>query len=133
MLVGQVAEAGNLLIGHHVARRIGRAGEADRTHFVRDLQAVEVDLILEEVILETSDPGTIGPKEILFQADLRIADVFRGKRQQDLFAAIVAATAGKEIEEVEETVLASVGEGNVLGPEIPPKLVSEKLGQSLDE
>ena len=69
--------------------------------------------------------GPVGPEEILFQSDLGIPDVLGGEGEEDLLAPGFPETAGKEVEEIEETVLAPVGQGEVLGADFPSELRPE--------
>ena len=68
------------------------------------MEAVEVYLILEQVVLESGDFGPVGPEKILFQSNLAIPDVLGGEREEDLLAPGFPETSGKEIEKVRNSM-----------------------------
>ncbi len=77
--------------------------------------------------------GPAGDKQIRFEALVRVADVFRRERQQNLPATPARKRAGKEVEQVEEGALTAAGDGDVLRPDRPPEFTLQQIRQRLNE
>jgi len=71
-----------------------------------------------------------GENRALAEADIRVADVFRGHRQEDFFerAARAGIRAGEQIEQNPERRLTAVGDRDVGGGDSPTETVRQMRG-----
>ena len=123
----------DLFIGQHVAGRVGRPGDADHPDVVTHLQALEVHVVLELAIGQLLDGGLVGHEVVVRQSRVGITDVLGGEREQHLLLAAIGKFARQQVEQIEEGVLAAVGQGDVAGGDLPTQLLAEQGRQRLGE
>ena len=126
-------ELRDLAVGEHVAGGIRRPGHADGTDVVTDAEFVEVDVILEEVVVEMLDGGTLGREHVRHDPLVSVADVFRREWQENPPRLAGLAMPGEHVEEHERGGLAAVGNGDVPSGERPSELTTKQPGQGRDE
>ena len=130
---GEVAEALDLLVGDHVARRVGGPGYADRADVLDLVEPVEVHPVLEQAVAEVGDGRAARDEEIRCEPEVGVADVLRRERQQDATHASVLPRSREQVEQGEERGLAAVGEGDVAFADVPAVLAPQKLGEGAGE
>ena len=139
---GELVEACHFAVGEDVAAGVGGAGAADGTdlavlQFGQVFEGGEVDAVFEEAVL----PLVFGAFDLRRDGDeagrvdvgVGIADVFGGEGQEDGFVAAVVEWAAEQVEEIEEGVLRTVGEGDVFFANVPAVLAAEVGGEGGDQ
>ena len=119
-------------VGQHVARGVRRPGDADRADVVRDVELVEIDMVLERVRVDVLDLRLARGEQIRAQAHVGVADILRNQRQENSLAGPVFEIPREEIEQDEEGRLAAVGHGDVPRPDAPAELPAQQACDCLD-
>ena len=125
----------HLLIGEDVPRWIGRARDDDGPDIVAGecrLDGGEIDAVLEDprsLTVRPRDRRSTGDEESLFDSLVRIADVLRTEREQDLATTAIGESPGQQVENLKERRLAPGGDRQVFGADRPTELVSQQARQ----
>ena len=108
MLIRQRVELNQLVVGDHVAGRVGWARYADHAGFRADMQMFEIHMIFKLAFRQQFDIGTRRDEQVVLQPGIRVADVFRCQREQHFFRRPVRLTASKQVKQVEKCALTAI-------------------------
>ena len=133
LVAGDLIQVLYLFIGQHVACGVGGARDADHSDVVAYLQTLEIHMVFELAVGQLLYGGLVGDEVILRQGRVRIADVFGGQGEEHLLLAAIGELAGQQVEQIEEGILAAIGQGYVAGRDVPAQLSLEQGGQRLGE
>ncbi len=115
----------------HVAGRVGGARYAQCTNVVRHVEPIEIHAVLEAAVFEFANAGGLRQQHAWREADIGIADVLGGQRQQDAGSPAVGALTGEQVEQEEECRLAAARESDIACRERPAEFVPQRLRHGL--
>lgn len=133
VLLGEVGEVGDFVVGEHIAGGVGRARGADGCGIGRDLQAVEVDFVFELVLADFLDDRRAGAKDRAIHPLAGVADVFGHERQEDVLAPSIGHAPCEQVEEQVKRRLPTAGDGDVFLAQFPAKLAVQALGDGVQK
>ena len=97
MLIRQRIQFDQLFISDDVAGRVGGARDADHPGLFRHLQMLKINMVLKLAFRQQFDVRPGGNEQILFQAGIGVADIFRRQWEQYLTGGAICPTACKQI------------------------------------
>ena len=97
MLIRQRIQFDQLFISDDVAGRVGGTRDADHPGLLRHLQMLKINVVLELAFRQQFDIRPGGNEQILFQAGIGIADIFRRQREQHLAGGAICPTPCEQI------------------------------------
>ena len=129
VLVGQRIQLDQLIVGDHVARWVGGAGNADHSRLVRDLQMFEIHVVFKLAFRQQFNVRASSDKQIFFKAGIGVADVLGRQRKQHFTGGSIRATACEEVKQVEKRALTAVCQCNILWFDLPTQFITQHLRQ----